>query len=135
MHRHDSSCQCRLFCVGDTPEQAVLWDPHGPLWALNHGHAGDVKGSLCPSEGGGGLEGRSQPAAGRMRRAAQTTGQIPAAAAGSAGSHWAAPVGSSGRPDARRRQCPVPSAALPPARLCRAGIDGPGPQQGLQKLQ
>lgn len=59
MHRRDFPCQRHLFCMGDTPEQAVLWGPRRPLWTLNHGHAEDGKGSLCPSQGGVGLEGRS----------------------------------------------------------------------------
>lgn len=129
MHRHDFPCLHHLFCTGDIPEQAVLWGPHGPLWALNHEQAEDVKGSLCPSQGGGGLEGRSQPVAGGIRPAEH---KLPG---------QALPL----RPGAlgcavRRRSAAaggrlVPSAALPSARLCGAGTDGPGPQKVLQKLQ
>lgn len=130
------SVPAHLFCTGDTPEQAVLWDPHGPLWALNHGHAGDLKGSLYLSQGGGGLEGRSQPGAGRVRRAehkppGKTLTPRPGAL-GRTGQRRSAEAGGRIQGDV---SVPVPSATLPPARLRGAGTDGPGPQQVLQKLR
>lgn len=118
------SVPAHSFCPGDSPEPAVLRHPRGPLRALKHGHAGDGRAAFAP----GREEGAAGPVPARSGEekagTARTTGQSPAAAAGSAG----------GRVQ-EERSAPVPSAALPPARLRGAGTDGPGPSQVLQKLQ
>lgn len=114
MHRRDFPCQHHLFCMGDTPEQAVLWDPHGPLWILNHGHAEDRKGQPLPQPGRRGPGGPVLARSGKDKTGrAQAIGQNPGAAAGSAGQRRSAAAGGRIQEEVsarcHRRLCPGPA--------------------------